>query len=339
MAEIRLVKMIWQEVKLYLLGASSVGAEMLAAELLRLGVAGWQQQSASELRNYLQDESSPFDYAAAELQSAAEAADDTVAFTLYLADDEQGAQILAALQRLAAAPETLGLQSLRVQVNRRSSEEWEDNWKQYYKPFKVGSRLVVCPCWEEYAPQAGELLLRIEPGGSFGTGQHQTTRLCLELLESCLAEQPAGAKLLDLGCGTGILSIGGLLLGAKSAVAVDIEEHSAKAAAENAALNELPPERYLTLWGNILTDEALLAQVRACAPASGYDIIVVNIVADVIMAMSPLFAQLLAGQGQVICSGIIENRRAEVLQTLQALGLRLQAERQDGGWCSMLFAL
>ena len=176
--------MIWQEVKLYLLGASSVGAEMLAAELLRLGVAGWQQQSASELRNYLQDESSPFDYAAAELQSAAEAADDTVAFTLYLADDEQGAQILAALQRLAAAPETLGLQSLRMQVNRRSSEEWEDNWKQYYKPFKVGSRLVVCPSWEEYAPQAGELLLRIEPGGSFGTGQHQTTRLCLELLES-----------------------------------------------------------------------------------------------------------------------------------------------------------
>ena len=82
-----------------------------------------------------------------------------------------------------------------------------------------------------------------------------------------------------------------------------------------------------------------MAQVRACAPASGYDIIVVNIVADVIMAMGPLFAQLLAGQGQVICSGIIENRRAEVLQTLQTLGLRLQAERQDGGWCSMLFAL
>ena len=331
--------MIWQEVKLYLLGASSVGAEMLAAELLRLGVAGWQQQSAQELRDYLQDENSPFDYAAAELRQAAAEADDTVVFTLYLADDEQGKQILAALRRLAAEPAALGLQELRVQVNRRSSEEWEDNWKQYYKPFKVGGRLVVCPSWEEYAPQAGELLLRIEPGGSFGTGQHQTTRLCLELLESCLAEQPAGAKLLDLGCGTGILSIGGLLLGAGSAVAVDIEEHSAHAAAENAALNGLPPERYQTFWGNILADEQLLARLRACAGSSGYDIIVVNIVADVIIAMSPLFGGLLAGQGQVICSGIIANRRDEVLQAMQAQGLRLQAERQDGGWCSMLFAL
>ncbi len=331
--------MIWQEVKLYLLGASSVGAEMLAAELLRLGVAGWQQQSAQELRAYLQDENSPFDYATAELRQAAAEADDTVVFTLYLADDEQGKQILAALRRLAAEPAALGLQELRVQVNRRSSEEWEDNWKQYYKPFKVGGRLVVCPSWEEYAPQAGELLLRIEPGGSFGTGQHQTTRLCLELLESCLAEQPAGAKLLDLGCGTGILSIGGLLLGAGSAVAVDIEEHSAHAAAENAALNGLPPERYQTFWGNILADEQLLARLRACAGSSGYDIIVVNIVADVIIAMSPLFGGLLAGQGQVICSGIIANRRDEVLQAMQAQGLRLQAERQDGGWCSMLFAL
>lgn len=335
----RLIKMIWQEVKLHLLGAGSVGAEMLAAELLRLGVAGWQQQSAAELRDYLQDENSPFDYAAEELRQAAAEDEDLVVFTLYLADDEQGGQILAALRQLAAEPAAWAPHGLRVMVNRRSSEEWEDNWKQYYKPFKVGSRLVVCPSWEEYVPQDGELLLRIEPGGSFGTGQHQTTRLCLELLEQCLAGQPEGARLLDLGCGTGILSIGGLLLGANSAVAVDIEEHSARAAAENAALNSLPPERYQTFWGNILADEQLLARLRACAGSSGYDIIVVNIVADVIMEMSPLFGGLLAGQGHVICSGIIENRRAEVLQTLQALGLRLQAERQDGGWCSMLFAL
>lgn len=331
--------MIWQEVKLY---TSSVGAEMLAAELLRLGVAGWQQQSARELRNYLQDEKSPFDYAAAELRQAAEEVEDeAVVLTLYLADDQQGAQILAALQQMAGEVEAPWGQ-LRVDASRRNSEEWEDNWKQYYKPFKVGDRLVVCPSWEDYQPEAAELLLRIEPGGSFGTGQHQTTRLCLELLEQCLAENPqkqaAGVQLLDLGCGTGILSIGGLLLGAKAAAAVDIEEHSAKAAAENAVRNGVEPERYQTFWGNILTDQELLARLRSCAGPSGYDIIVVNIVADVIIEMSPLFDQLLAEGGLVICSGIIDNRRDDVLEALKALDFHLRAERQDGGWCSMLFA-
>lgn len=326
--------MIWQEVKLY---TSSVGAEMLSAELLRLGVAGWQQQSAQELRRYLQDENSPFDYAAAELQQQAAAEDETVVLTLYLAEDEQGAQILAALRQMAEQPEAPWGQ-LQVAASLRNSEEWEDNWKQYYKPFKVGSRLVVCPSWEEYQPQPEELLLRIEPGGSFGTGQHQTTRLCLELLEQCLAGFSGEAKLLDLGCGTGILSVGGLLLGAKTAAAVDIEEHSAKAAAENAARNGLGPERYQTFWGNILEDNELLARLRACAGPSGYDIIVINIVADVIIAMSPLFAQLLAAGGQVICSGIIDSRREDVLAALQAQGFGLRAERQEGGWCSMLFA-
>jgi ribosomal protein L11 methyltransferase len=325
--------MIWQEVKLY---TSSVGAEMLAAELLRLGVAGWQVEAPSEVRDYLADENSPFDYADESLRR--QAVGEGAVLTLYLADDSQGEGIIRALEELLPqlkAQDSEGAWGeLRLQVNRRSSEEWEDNWKQYYKPFKVGDKLVVRPSWEEYEPSEGEKVLVIEPGGSFGTGQHHTTRLCLELLEKWL---PEDAKLLDLGCGTGILSIGGVLLGAKSAVAVDIEEHSAAAAAENAARNGIDGEKYLTRWGNVIDDKTLLDEVSGYAGDGGYDIIVVNIVADVIMAMSPLFAGLLAGSGRVICSGVIDTRRAEVLECMAWKGFRLVDERDESGWCAMVF--
>lgn len=328
--------MIWQEVKLY---TSSVGAEMLAAELLRLGVAGWQQESARDMRNYLQDASSPFDYADAALQEQVAAMDeDAVILTLYLAEDEgreQTRQIIAGLEALAAQPDA-PWGELKILGRSRDSEEWEDNWKQYYKPFKVGERLVVCPSWEEYQPAAGERLLLIEPGDSFGTGQHQTTKLCLELLEQNLKP---GGTLLDLGCGTGILSIGGMLLGAAKAVAVDIEQHAAHAAAENAGRNGLDGSQYQTFWGDILADRELLAQIRGCAGPLGYDMIVVNIVADVIMAMSPLFAGLLAADGRIICSGIIDTRRDEVLAAMEKQGFGLLAERQDKGWYAMAFAV
>ena len=332
--------MIWQEVKLY---TSSVGAEMLAAELLRLGVAGWQQESARELRSYLQDEHSPFDYADASLREyIAGLGEDAVVLTLYLAEEEgreQTRQIMVGLQELVERPDA-PWGELQILSRRRSSEEWEDNWKQYYNPFKVGSRLVVCPSWEDYQPKEGEQLLLIEPGGSFGTGQHQTTRLCLELLENNMEQnrQGHGISLLDLGCGTGILSIGGLLLGAARAVAVDIEQHASRAAAENAARNGLTEASYQTFWGDILADQALLDRIKACAAPLGYDMIVVNIVADVIIAMSPLFAGLLAAAGRIICSGIIDSRRDEVLAAMQAQGWRLLEEQTDRGWYAMAFA-
>ena len=325
--------MIWIEAKIY---TSSVGAEMLSAELLRLGISGWQTEDPNEVDAYLANEDSPFDYAADSVrrQAAAEAA----VITIYLADDSQGQGCIDALRRLLPElkeqPQSADWGELRLEVRRRSSEEWEDNWKQYYKPFKIGSRLVVCPSWEDYAPGADELVLKIEPGGSFGTGQHQTTRLCLELLEGLLPER---AKLLDIGCGTGILSVGALLLGADKAAAVDIEEHSARAAAENAAANGFGADRYYSCCGDILSDEALLGRLAACFGGDGYDIITVNIVADVIIAMSPLFGRLLRREGRLICSGIIEGRRDDVLAALQPYGFVLIDEREDNGWHALAF--
>lgn len=312
--------MIWQEVKIY---TDDAGVDRLTGGLVELGVSGWQQESAADVRDYLAD-GSAFDYADAGLQ--AKAAGSGAVFTLYIDDDDAGCELIKAIRRDFA--------DLRVDVKRRDSAEWENNWREYYKPFRVGEKLVVCPSWEEYEPQEGEKLLLIEPGSSFGTGQHYTTRLCLELLERHL---PSGAHLLDLGCGTGILSIGGLHLGASSAVAVDIEENSALAAQKNAAMNGYDSARYQTICGNILADEAVLAQVAACGGEGGYDIIVVNIVADVIIAMSGLFEGLLAAGAPVICSGVIDERREDVLTAMASAGCSLKEEVEENGWCAFAF--
>ncbi|HIU09666.1 MAG TPA: 50S ribosomal protein L11 methyltransferase [Candidatus Avidehalobacter gallistercoris] len=327
--------MIWLETKIT---TTPAGAERLAGELLRLGVTGWQQECAQDLRAYLNNPESPFDYADSALK--AQAAGEGVTLTLYLADSTQGADIIAALRELLPRLKQEDVSGkwgeLLLSVRRRNSEDWEDKWKQYYKPFKIGQNLVVCPSWEEYTTAPGEKLLRIEPGGSFGTGQHYTTRLCLELLEQFL---PSDAKLLDLGCGTGILSIGALHLGAAMAVGVDIEEHAAMAAAKNATMNGYAEPRYRALWGDILSDAELPEKLLGYAGNGGYDIITVNIVADVIMAMSGLFARLLAGAGLVIASGVIDSRREEVLQTIREQRFELLAERQENGWCAFAFRM
>lgn len=312
--------MIWQEVKVY---TNDAGVDRLTGTLVELGVSGWQQESAAEVRDYLAD-GSAFDYADSELQQ--QAVGDGAVFTLYIDDDEAGAELIANIKAELA--------DLRVDVKRRDSAEWENNWREYYKPFRVGEKLLVCPSWEECEPNEGEKVLLIEPGSSFGTGQHYTTRLCLELLEQ---HMPENANLLDLGCGTGILSIGGLHLGARAAVAVDIEENAVAAAAENAAMNGYDNAVYQTICGDILADEACLNRVVACGGAAKYDIIVVNIVADVIIAMSGLFAGLLAGTGPVLCSGVIDDRRDDVLAAMQAAGYRLIDEKAENGWCAFAF--
>lgn len=316
--------MIWQEVKIF---TDDAGVDRLTAGLVELGVAGWQQESAADVRDYLA-EGSAFDYADAGLQ--AKAAGSGAVFTLYIDDDAAGEELIGAIRRDFA--------DLQVEVKRRDSAEWENNWREYYKPFRVGEKLLVCPSWEECEPKPGEKLLLIEPGSSFGTGQHYTTRLCLELLEQHMHD---GARLLDLGCGTGILSIGGLHLGAKSAVAVDIEENAVAAAQENAAMNGYDSgcdgAAYTAICGDILADEGTLAQVAACAGGAGYDIIVVNIVADVIIAMSGLFAGLLAGAGPVLCSGVIDERRGDVLAAMERAGYHLLDEKAENGWCAFAF--
>ena len=169
-------------------------------------------------------------------------------------------------------------------------------------------------------------MLEIDAESSFGTGQHHTTRLCLELMES----EAAGSKMLDMGCGSGILFIGGMLLGAKEVFAVDIVENAVRIAKKNAAENHLPEEKYTVRCGNVLSDEALRAEI-----GSGYDLITANIVADVLKAMAPLFPQFLKKTGTLIISGIIVERKDEVIAAMEAQGFVVTDCREKEGWAAV----
>ena len=216
---------------------------------------------------------------------------------------------------------------LLLTIDSVADADWENNWKKFYKPMEIGERLLVVPQWET-AKDNGRVRLVLNPGLTFGTGSHATTRLCLQTLDKYIR---GGEKVLDLGCGSGILSIAALVLGAKEAFACDIDEKCVDVAYENAALNGVGKDRYTVRWGDVLTDRALQAQL-----GGGYDIVVANIVADVIIGLSGRVRPFLKEGGLFLCSGIIDERAEEVLAQLRADGWTVMERHDSEGWYSFL---
>ena len=208
-----------------------------------------------------------------------------------------------------------------------ADSDWENNWKQFYKPMEIGERLLVVPEWEQ-AQEDGRVKLVLNPGLTFGTGSHATTRLCLQALEQHIH---GGEKVLDLGCGSGILSIAALLLGAKDAFACDIDDKCVGVAYENAALNGVGKEHYTVRAGDVLSDKKLQKEF-----GGDYDVIVANIVADVIIALAPQVGKLLKKGGVFLCSGIIDDRADEVREKLVEAGWTIEETRSSEGWFSYL---
>ena len=233
---------------------------------------------------------------------------------LYISPEENPAEAVAFLrERLHTAG--IGHEVLASEV---SEQDWANNWKAYFKPLPVGRRLLIRPTWETVEDAGGRAVLSIDPGMAFGTGGHDTTRLVLEALEDAVSP---GAQLLDVGCGSGILSIAALLLGAEKAVGVDIDPLAVKTARENGELNGFTPPVLTILHGD-LVDKV----------EGRYDVVAANIVADAIIALSPSIPRFLKPGGVYIASGIIDTREAEVLSALAACGFAVATRREHGGW-------
>lgn len=197
-------------------------------------------------------------------------------------------------------------------------EDWQNNWKQYFHPMSIGEKLLIRPVWIDDYDADGRAVLDIEPGLAFGSGSHPTTRLCLETLERYVKN---GDEVLDIGCGSGILSIATLLLGAKHALGVDIDSLAVKTAKENAKQNGFAKDRFTAVQGN-LSDKV----------SGKFDIVVANIVADIIMEFNTEVGKFLKDDGVYITGGIIENREDEVLYSFNQNGFEVIERHENNGW-------
>lgn len=316
--------MEWLSVSIY---TTPEAIEPLCGRLYALGVTGLEIEDKDDFENFLENNREYWDYVDEELR---EKMSGETRIKIYLSDDEDGRNMLKSvegdLQTLKYTDDSINYGTLKISVDTMREEDWENNWKQYFKPIYVGDRIVIKPQWETIDDADGKIVFNIDPGMTFGSGQHETTRLCVELLDKVLNK---GDKVLDLGCGSGILSIIALMLGAESASAIDIDPNCEKIAYSNAALNGIGKDRYSVKTGNILTDNNFKEQTQNEEP---FDIVVANIVADVIIPLSKDVHKYLKNNGIFIASGIIEHRFEEVKNAIVENDFEIIEIKKENDW-------
>ena len=305
---------------------ASAGLSGVCDLLNDCGIEGLVIEDETDFQNFLENNRQYWDYVD---ESLTEQMRGKSRVTFYLEENDVGFTKLAgvriALSAWKRAHPECGM--CHMTMDNVEDADWENNWKQFYKPMEIGERLLVVPEWEKRG-KTDRVTLILNPGLTFGTGSHATTRLCLTALERHIR---GGEKVLDLGCGSGILSIAALRLGAAHAFACDIDEKCVGVAYENAALNDIPREVYTVRAGDVLSDKKLAREF-----GGEYDIVVANIVADVIISLAPQVRPLLKEGGIFLCSGIIDDRAGEVADALRAAGWEIAEENSSEGWFSYL---
>ena len=315
--------MQWLELKI---DTTPAGLTPVSDLVEGLGITGLVIEDEGDFHDFLEHNHQYWDYVDEELMEAKRG---VCRITFYVEANDEGMDMVAKVRLALAAlkEQRSDCGSLLMTMAQMDDADWENNWKQFYKPMEIGERLIVVPEWES-AKTHGRIPLILNPGLTFGTGSHATTRLCLTALEKHVA---AGQRVLDLGCGSGILSIAALLLGAEHAFACDIDEKCVDVAYENAALNGIGKDKYTVRWGDVLSDRQLQQEM-----GGQYDIIVANIVSDVIIGLAPQVRPFLKEGGLFLTSGIIDTRAAEVAQKLRDAGWEIVEERSSEGWFSYL---
>ena len=302
--------MAWLEITV---NTASDTVDTVAAQLTARGFSDLVIEDQAEFETFLEENRAYWDYIDEDFQQKLAGLSRV---KLYLEDTDE-----AGMARLQDTVSGLGL---TMQVSSLPDTNWEESWKDSYPPQEVGRHLLVLPYWLEKEETDRKKII-LDPGLTFGTGAHPSTQMVMEAMEETVKE---GFHCLDLGSGSGILSITALRLGAETAVGVDIDPKAETTARENAAYNGFAAPAFTALTGNVTEDKALMRNL-----AEGeYDLLLVNIVADVIIGLSPVLPDFMTGRTQLICSGILDSRLADVVSALEAAGLTVTAIRSKEEW-------
>jgi len=305
--------MAWLEITL---DTVSEEIESIAAQLTAQGFAELVIEDQAEFESFLDEYRAYWDYIDEDLQQKLQGLSH---IRIYLEDTDT-----AALSRLEAAAAQLGLP---MDVKAMEETNWEESWKDNYPAVEVGKTLIVVPYWAA-EETGGRIPVILDPGLTFGTGAHASTQMVMEFMEACVK---TGSRCLDLGSGSGILSIAALRLGAGSAIGVDIDPKAESIARGNAAYNGFSAPEFTALTGNVTEDTALMSRLQQ----NSYDLVLVNIVADVIIGLSPILPAFLGGSSILLCSGILDVRLDDVVHALEQAGLEILEIKAKEDWRSI----
>ncbi len=319
--------MDWIKVTIY---TSSEGIEPLSGVLYQLGINGIEIEDEADFKDFLENNKQSWDYVDDDLIREKEK---ETCVKVYVSDNLSGHEMLSAIKSAVAEFKSHDIENLfgrlEIDLGNICEEDWANNWKRYFHPTKVGEKIMIKPEWEELSEPTDRIVFNINPGMSFGTGSHETTQLCLEELEKVVC---LGDDVLDLGCGSGILSVISIMLGARSAFALDIDPNAVDIAIENAKKNNIDMSCFTAKAGNILTDKALCNEIAE----KKYPVVVANIVADVIIGLLPFALSVLSSGGTFITSGIISDRIEDVEQALIKEGFTNYKINRRGDWASIV---